>query len=276
MLISVIIPTYSDWERLQKCLLALEAQVLEQRYYEIIVVNNNSNESTPIWLSVPDNCKILIERKPGSYAARNTGVKAARGCYLAFTDSDCIPSESWLSHGICLLDEGHSRIAGRIELFYKKSKPSTSAEIYEKAFAFRQDVNVKNGVALTANLFIEKNFFNKVGFFDEKLLSGGDIEWNTRANKVYKEIIFSQAAYVLHPARYSLSDLKVKRYRVINGLKNTRSILKILASCLTPPVRSFPRVIKNKELSFSEKFISLVVGYYLNIYGLKALCKRQN
>lgn len=86
---SVIIPTYRDVERLQKCISALKRQE-KFTNFEVIIVNN---DSTDLKIAVPDNrFRVIAEKKSGSYAARNAGIKAAKGKVFSFTDSDCIPS----------------------------------------------------------------------------------------------------------------------------------------------------------------------------------------
>src|SRR5690554_2984846 len=94
--ISVIIPTYKDWERLALCLQALENQSFKPSNFEIIVINNLPGDLPPAAFKLPKNAVLVDEGKPGSYAARNTGIGMAKGEILAFTDSDCIPHKDWL------------------------------------------------------------------------------------------------------------------------------------------------------------------------------------
>jgi len=132
--ISVIIPTYHDWERLKLCLAALREQTYPQDRFEVLVVNNDPQDPVPE-MELPNNFQVLSESKPGSYAARNKGISVAKGEILAFTDSDCIPYEDWLEKAVERLLDGAQRVAGHVELFFKSEK-LTPAEIFEKAFAF--------------------------------------------------------------------------------------------------------------------------------------------
>lgn len=64
--------------------------------FEIIAVDNNSDDGSMAILKRYPVVKILSESKPGAYAARNTGMQAACGEILAFTDPDCLVSPDWL------------------------------------------------------------------------------------------------------------------------------------------------------------------------------------
>jgi len=93
--VSVIIPTYRDWNRLKLCVNALKNQTYPKNRFEAIVVNNDPADPCP-YCPLPDNFVLTTEGKPGSYAARNAGIKIAKGDILAFTDSDCIPYSDWI------------------------------------------------------------------------------------------------------------------------------------------------------------------------------------
>lgn len=94
-LISVVVCTYNGGRKINKCLDAL----LNQEYprYEIIVVNDGSNDDTEaIIKSYP--IKIINNSKNmGLSASRNVGIKNAKGEIIAFTDDDCMPKKTWLS-----------------------------------------------------------------------------------------------------------------------------------------------------------------------------------
>src|SRR5712691_1460257 len=76
--------------------------LLSQRYpsedYEVIMVDNNSTDSSLRIAQQFPHVKILGEEKPGAYAARNRGLAEATGALIAFTDADCVPEENWLGN----------------------------------------------------------------------------------------------------------------------------------------------------------------------------------
>jgi len=84
---SVVIPTFNRREKLLRAV----SSVLAQRYtdYEVIVVDDGSSDDTPEALARLGS-KVVAIRQPnlGPAAARMAGVRAAKGDYVAFLDSD--------------------------------------------------------------------------------------------------------------------------------------------------------------------------------------------
>ncbi|WP_161597060.1 glycosyltransferase family 2 protein [Dyadobacter flavalbus] len=269
MLVSIIIPTYKDWDRLLLCLKALEEQTFPASDFEIIVINNNPADLVPENYPAPANCQIVTEARPGSYAARNAGIRLAKGDIIGFTDSDCIPAKDWIYNAVDYLKKHKdvSRIAGNIELFFK-SNDLTPAELYEKVYAFKQEEIVKSGLSVTGNMFTYKHVFDKVGIFNEELLSGGDYEWSKRASNAGFKIVYGHNVVIKHPARYKMSDLIKKTKRVVGGdnLSKTMAILDLMKN-LKPPLRiAFHQIKKyGSDLSFSQKIKVYSIKYYLAI-----------
>lgn len=221
MIVSVIIPTYKDWSRLKLCLDALAKQTYPTDQFEVIVVNNDPEETCPFELPAA-NMKIISESQPGSYSARNKGIELSISTVLAFTDADCIPKTNWLEEGILSLMQSSTLrfiVTGKIELFYKNPRNLSYAECYEKHFGFpHQRIGEKEINALvTANAFIHKVVFTKIGLFEKRLYSGGDFEFSKRALKNNFAIVFCPDSVVRHPARYSIVELINKRRRVFGG-----------------------------------------------------------
>ena len=278
-MISVIIPTYHDWPRLSKCLDALNSQNYPKSNFEILVVNNDPKDQTPNDFIVPENCKILSESKPGSYAARNHAIKVAKGDIFAFTDSDCIPDKDWLKNGVDALKNNNvSRIGGAVEVF--AGETPNIAEVYDLIFAFPQQGYVEDmGWAVTANLFVTKELIDAVGDFNTNLKSGGDYEWGIRALEKNYSIMYSKATLVKHPARNSLKELLKKAKRVRIGiedknfdegrLEDNPKFLRKLYIIFRPRYYEL-ETIKSKvdELGLDKKYIkkilwlrNLVLGY---------------
>lgn len=273
--VSVIIPVYHDWHRLVMALDALERQTWPRDRFEIIVLNNDPADPFPETFEDRQNLKLLCEKKPGSYAARNTGIRAAKGELLGFCDADCIPEKDWIEQAVkCLVkNPGFFRVAGRIELTFKDHKKPGLAELHESIFAFRQDEYAKNGVSTTANMFAWRQVFDAVGLFDETLLSGGDLQWGRRADAAGFGIVYCPEAVVGHPARRTVGSLIKKARRVCGGYiainnadirKNPLNAIYYGFCMIKPPVGAGVMIFARKDLGADQK-----IGVYFLEYLLK-------
>jgi len=93
--ISIIIPAYNAGETLVRCLRGVLAQ--EDDDYEVIVVDDGSNDATAAICGKFDVIHIRNDVRVGPAISRNRGADEARGAFLAFTDADCVPHPGWLS-----------------------------------------------------------------------------------------------------------------------------------------------------------------------------------
>ena len=216
--VSVIVPTYRDWDALAACLSCLRAQSLDPAAFEILVANNNPDAALPADFAPPPNARVIWQPKPGSYAARNAALREARGAVFAFTDSDCRPEPDWLENALALLDRHGEvdRIGGAV-IVTPNGADWTLPELYDRTFGLRQDRYVPRGYAATANLIVRRALFERVGPFNEDLYSSGDKEWNLRAQAAGSRIVLGEDVRVRHAARSSFEALKKKRLRVAGG-----------------------------------------------------------
>lgn len=90
--LSLIVPIYGVEQYLRKCVDSLLAQDLPSSEYEIILVDDESPDACPKicdeYATTNENIRVIHQENGGLSAARNTGIKAARGTYLCFVDSD--------------------------------------------------------------------------------------------------------------------------------------------------------------------------------------------
>jgi glycosyltransferase involved in cell wall biosynthesis len=269
--VSVIIPTYHDWERLRLCLDALRQQTYEASAYEVIVINNDPDDSCP-YAKLPGKVTLLSEAKPGSYAARNAGIRASTGEILAFTDADCIPAPNWIEAGVArlLADPALSRIGGRVELTSRERR-ATAAEAYDRAFGMRQDQYVERGGAMTANMFAYRSVFDAIGLFMESRFSGEDTAWGQRAEQVGWRIAYAPECAVTHPARWQLRDVRQKIRRLIGGRlcdpsRPEHSDRFWLVRGLVPPVFIVGDLLSRRDLGVRERIGAYAVYYYVKLY----------
>lgn len=94
--ISVIVPTLNEEKYISKCLNSLKNQDFKGGY-EVIVVDGGSFDRTmEVAKSLADKTVLLPKAPVG--AARNLGVKIAKGDVVAFIDADTIASDQWLNN----------------------------------------------------------------------------------------------------------------------------------------------------------------------------------
>lgn len=97
--VSVVIPTHNRLDVLPEVLAALKAQEGAPPF-EVVVVDDGSSDGTGEWLAgrrfrVP--ARVLSQGNRGPAAARNAGVEAARGRWVAFLGDDTVPASGWLA-----------------------------------------------------------------------------------------------------------------------------------------------------------------------------------
>jgi glycosyltransferase involved in cell wall biosynthesis len=288
-LVSVIIPVYNDAIRLKQCLEALDNQSYPTENYEVVVIDNASDEMQNIKgvVSQFSHARYTYEKKQGSYAARNKGLSIAKGEIIAFTDADCIPTPTWLENGVkaLLANPNCGLVAGKIELFFRNPNRLTAVELYEIVTGFPQEkLLAEYHGAATANVFTYRKIFDEVGLFDENLKSNGDLEWGNRVYQQGYEQIYVEEVCIFHPARYSWSQLYQRTIRLASGsfqrqskpltssLEKQLFFLGYLRYNLTPPLNFLIKVFKDRRFqSLPEKLqVSLVMFFvrYLSAWEL--------
>lgn len=216
--VSVVIPVFNDQTGLEHCLNGIEAQTYKRTAIEVIVVDNGSTPAITLESDYSFSTRLIQCTTPGSYAARNVGVKAATGQLLAFIDADCWPDENWLAQGVgsLMAADGRCIVGGEVSLV-KPDRPNAVA-LYQCAAGFGQEGNVRNKqFSATANLFCTMRQFAAVGAFDERLLSGGDREWCWRAARRGYTARYEPGAVVYTQPRSSLRGAIRQTRRVVAG-----------------------------------------------------------
>ncbi len=114
--ISVVIPTRDRSRPLARCLAALAEQE-GCGDFEVVVVDDGSSRSTVTAEIVASDSRARLVHAggAGAAAARNVGVRAARGAVLLFTDDDCVPARRWVAGLTGAFALGADVVGGRTE-----------------------------------------------------------------------------------------------------------------------------------------------------------------
>jgi lipopolysaccharide/colanic/teichoic acid biosynthesis glycosyltransferase/GT2 family glycosyltransferase len=110
-LCSVIVPVYNGRATIVDCLTALANQSLPPQAYEVIIVDDGSNDDTGAvvaqWLADHglNHWQLRRQENSGQAAARNHGASLSTAALLLFTDADCAPEPQWIDNLVRAFDD---------------------------------------------------------------------------------------------------------------------------------------------------------------------------
>lgn len=204
--ISVIIPVHNGAQTLEACLKAFRDQSYPADRFEVIVVDNRSNDQT---VEIAQRYPVRIEPEreiQSSYAARNTGARCARGEILAFTDADCQPDPDWLARlSVAFIDDSVAAVAGQVISFMGES-------LVEKFTAAADPLRMQTLGGLlsliTANVAYRRDVFDHLGGFNHRMTTGADVDLGWKVQKLDgRRVVYEEKAIIYHHHRTTLSGL---------------------------------------------------------------------
>lgn len=183
---------------------------------EILVVDNGStDDSAQIAAGLP--VRLLSEKRPGAAAARNTGVRAARGDVILFLDADTRPVDSHLvaEHLATLASSPAIGIAGGAITHDPEQKGWLPfAENATGLFNWHDRLPARDlTFQPSGNMAFPRALYDAIGPLDESLLWLEDFEFNFRARKAGYRIRFNPRAGVYIRGRESFRAILRKFHR---------------------------------------------------------------
>ncbi|MEL6552773.1 MAG: glycosyltransferase [Cyanobacteria bacterium J06621_11] len=167
---SIVIPTFNRPKQLEGCLSALVALDYPKDRYEIIVVDDGSQEPlTKTVAPFQQDVQVMLIRQAnaGPAAARNEGVERASGDYIAFTDDDCMPEREWLQQfAIALQSNPDAMVGGRtINALPNNLYSSASQALIDYLYSYYNGAT--QGVFFASNnIAMARSHFLSIGGFD--------------------------------------------------------------------------------------------------------------
>lgn len=154
---SVIVPARNAASTLARTLDALGHQDLDEAFEVIVVDDGSVDETGRVARSSPIPARVLTQPPSGPAVARNLGAQASSAPLLAFCDADVFPEPRWLRAGVSALE--------RADIVQGKVLPDPGATI--GAFDRTLWVTGRRVLWETANLFVRREVFDRVGGFEE-------------------------------------------------------------------------------------------------------------
>lgn len=217
--ISTITPVYNDPAGISDTLGSLP---LEDDRAEFVVIDNGSTDGTESVIEAfersYDSVRLLHEPGENSqFAARNTAIRATNSDVLAFVDADMILPDDWLSSVLEAFRATDAEfMASNVELTMPDEPTFAARYDHHTGFPVKQYIETQH-FAPTCCLTIGRSVFEDIGLFDDRLRSGGDKEFGTRASEAGYDLHFAPDVTMYHPTRNSVPALVDKASRVGRG-----------------------------------------------------------
>ncbi len=210
--ISVVIPARNAAGTIAECLRGLAAQSLGRDAFEVIVAVDMRPDDGTLGIARELGASVVRQTLRGAGAARNDGVAAARGEWIAFTDADCIPSRGWLKALLAAVEQsdgdgggGGDSVLGAAGQTVGINSDTAAARFVDLTGGLRADRHLAHKRypwAPTSNAMYRRDALVAVGGFDPRFDSYEGCDLHTRLlRQVGGEFRYSERAIVNHRHR---------------------------------------------------------------------------
>ncbi|HEX3152697.1 MAG TPA: glycosyltransferase [Gemmataceae bacterium] len=217
MLVSVIVPVRNEAAHIRQTLLDLAAQDFPKSEYEILVVDGLSNDGTAAIVreycqSIP-NLRMFHNPRRLASAARNVGVRYARGEYLVIVDGHCrVPNRDLLANMVDAFQSSGADTLGRPQPL-RGNEPTPFQRAVAAARTSWLGHNPESHIYSDVAAFVpadnvavayRRDVFDLMGGFDESFDACEDVEFNTRVRQVGLTCCFTPAVAVEYQPRSTI------------------------------------------------------------------------
>ncbi len=219
--VSVVIPAYNEENNIVKTLQSLRNQTYPKDRYEVIVVDNSSTDKTAE-VAKKAGAKVVNEPQKGVQFARQAGFEAAKGEFIASTDSDDFLPPDWIAKMSKRMAQNSSLVAfggwirhesgdGFAKFIINNLSPSF-IKLYEKASL--------KPFLIAQNFIIRKSAFQKTEGFKNFPGYCEDMNLARRLKKIGKVEFNTSRKWtvVASPRRWEKGFLKGMRSYILNGI----------------------------------------------------------
>lgn len=183
--VSVIIPLYNKGPYIRRALDSVFAQTFEN--YEVLVVDDGSTDDGPAKVKAykDSRLRLIHQANAGPGAARNRGIKEARGKYVAFLDADDEWLPEFIGHSVANLSNYPECVLSTCNYFTDASRSTTRltqfASIPQGRYRLPLDINISRLDFITGSIhsagtvLCVKEVIEKYGgFYEERCTWGED------------------------------------------------------------------------------------------------------
>jgi glycosyltransferase involved in cell wall biosynthesis len=204
--LSVIVPTYNRARVLGKCLDALTRQTLEAGQYEVLVVDDGSQDETRAtaldWAAAFPGIRYQRQNNAGANAARNRAMECARGEILLLINDDVLAIPDMLAQHLAAHDrypDVNVACLGRVTALPTLPRTRLAWLHLDRAFdnlAGRTELDWR--AFFTCNVSLKRELANRAGGFEERLRYHEDLEFAERLSHYGLRVVYWPQALGYH------------------------------------------------------------------------------
>ncbi len=224
--VSVIVPTCNRPAMLRECLRSIAQQTYGN--IEIVVVNDGGESIREMVSSLEFGREVQFvdhRVRKGPAAARNSGIKAAKGKYIAYLDDDDVYYPDHISELINFLENHRSFVAYSDAV--KALQYKSDGEYLTKESEHMHSIDFDAEKLLVSNYIPvicvshRKDCVENVGYFDDNLFTHEDWDFFIRLSSLYS---FGHVGKITCEYRLKLDDSSATTQKRANFLKTAKEI----------------------------------------------------
>jgi len=254
-LVSIIIPTYNTGQYIKEAVDSALCQTYKN--CEVIVVDDGSTDQTKVILKPHIESKKIIyiyQENKGLAGARNTGIRAATGDYIAFLDADDVFLPEKIGRQMLHFAKNPTCDVSYCDLYhFYDEKPG---ELLKLNYTYYSGTDVfpnllKRHFIAPLSVIMRRSVFDRFGYFDEQLRRAEDLDLWFRISYLGGKICFVPE---------QLAKLRMRKTQNLQGLESQ------------PEVKRFNLLVLEKQAARMEKKEKMRyhMRRYLALYRLKA------
>jgi GT2 family glycosyltransferase len=284
--ISIVVGVKNEEKYIRECIESLLNIDYPTDCYEIFIVDGMSNDDTQnIIKQYP--LKLILNEKKNVAAARNLGVKIAKGNLIAFTDGDCKVDRIWLKTLVKEILNAPDNVAcvGGPNLIFDTDS------IFARVVGYSQETLMGSGGSAQSYLHTKKQYVQSipncnalykksaiedVGYFDEYFVVGQDGELNYRMQMAGFRFLYVPEAKVWHHRRATLKSFSIWMFKYGEWIKELfrkhRKFVRWYAPI--PPIAiifSIVAVVTSLKYILTIYFLTFFIIIYFSICFISAL-----
>lgn len=216
-LVSIIIPVYNAEKFIRDTVASIKAQTYDN--YEVLLVDDGSTDNTVSVMREIENDRIKIYESEGksAAAARNTGIKNAKGRYIAFIDADDLWDPEKLSKQISFMNENDAAFSFTGYEFADENGVSVNKIVtVPHTITYRQAL--KNTTIFTSTVIFDLNKLSKEDIYMPFIKSEDTATWWRLLRNGVKAYGLNESLTLYRRSGSTLSSDKMEAIRRIWNL----------------------------------------------------------